>query len=379
MSEDYKFGIEEEYFINDAVKRDVARGRIREFFQSCSAHLSEDIQPEMLEPQVEIATTPVLDFADARSQLVNLRSSVGAIAREHNLSIMAAGTHPLAVWARVRPTPQPRYGKVMHDLQMVGSRTVVCGMHVHVEVPDLSARVDLMNRMQRYLPLLLALSTSSPFWQSQRTGLLGYRLAAYRELPRTGFPELFHDTADYQRYIDTLIEARAIENSSYVWWIIRPSLKHPTLELRVADSCTRVDDTLAIAALYRCLVRRLVRDPTLNAGQTGASRAINEENGWRAQRYGIHGSFVDEATRSAMPVRQMLDETLALVADDAKALGCESELDLCRWIIARGTSADRQLSLYTEALGRGLSGRDALGEVVDWLSAETVGEGIVRH
>lgn len=379
MSEDYKFGIEEEYFINDAVKRDVARGRIREFFQSCSEHLSEDIQPEMLEPQVEIATTPVLDFADARSQLVNLRSSVGAIAREHNLSIMAAGTHPLAVWARVRPTPQPRYGKVMHDLQMVGSRTVVCGMHVHVEVPDLSARVDLMNRMQRYLPLLLALSTSSPFWQSQRTGLLGYRLAAYRELPRTGFPELFHDTADYQRYIDTLIEARAIENSSYVWWIIRPSLKHPTLELRVADSCTRVDDTLAIAALYRCLVRRLVRDPTLNAGQTGASRAINEENGWRAQRYGIHGSFVDEATRSAMPVRQMLDETLALVADDAKALGCESELDLCRWIIARGTSADRQLSLYTEALGRGLSGRDALGEVVDWLSAETVGEGIVRH
>lgn len=379
MSEDYKFGIEEEYFINDAVKRDVARGRIREFFQSCSEHLSEDIQPEMLEPQVEIATTPVLDFADARSQLVNLRSSVGAIAREHNLSIMAAGTHPLAVWARVRPTPQPRYGKVMHDLQMVGSRTVVCGMHVHVEVPDLSARVDLMNRMQRYLPLLLALSTSSPFWQSQRTGLLGYRLAAYRELPRTGFPELFHDTADYQRYIDTLIEARAIENSSYVWWIIRPSLKHPTLELRVADSCTRVDDTLAIAALYRCLVRRLVRDPTLNAGQTGASRAINEENGWRAQRYGIHGSFVDEATRSAMPVRQMLDETLALVADDAKALGCESELDLCRWIIARGTSADRQLSLYTEALGRSLSGRDALGEVVDWLSAETVGEGIVRH
>ncbi|KAB0265610.1 carboxylate-amine ligase [Microvirga brassicacearum] len=379
MSEDYKFGIEEEYFINDAVKRDVARGRIREFFQSCSEHLSEDIQPEMLEPQVEIATTPILDFADARSQLVNLRSSVGAIAREHNLSIMAAGTHPLAVWSRVRPTPQPRYGKVMHDLQMVGSRTVVCGMHVHVEVPDLSARVDLMNRMQRYLPLLLALSTSSPFWQSQRTGLLGYRLAAYRELPRTGFPELFHDAADYQRYIDTLIEARAIENSSYVWWIIRPSLKHPTLELRVADSCTRVDDTLAIAALYRCLVRRLVRDPALNAGQTGASRAINEENGWRAQRYGIHGSFVDEATRSAMPVRQMLDETLALVADDAKALGCERELDLCRWIIARGTSADRQLSLYTEALGRGLSGRDALGEVVDWLSAETVGEGIVRH
>ncbi|HZH51517.1 MAG TPA: carboxylate-amine ligase [Microvirga sp.] len=379
MSGDYKFGIEEEYFINDASKRDIAKGRIKEFFEACREKLSEDIQPEMLEPQIEIATKPSLDFAEARLQLTNLRSSVGAIARDYNLSVMASGTHPIAVWARVRPNVQPRYGKVMHDLQMVGSRTILCGMHVHVEVPDLAARVDIMNRIQPYLPLLLALSTSSPFWQSQRTGLLGYRLAAYRELPRTGLPDLFQDADDYQRYIDTLVAARAIENSSYVWWVIRPSLKHPTLELRVADSCTRVDDTLAIAALYRCLVRRLHRDPTLNAGQTGASRAINDENGWRAQRYGIHGSFVDEASRSAKPVRQILDETIDLVAEDAKALGCERELDLARWIVARGTSADQQLTLYTEALGRGLSNRDALAGVVDWLSAETVGEPMIRH
>jgi carboxylate-amine ligase len=379
MNGEFKFGIEEEYFINDAFKRDVARGRIREFFEACRDKLSDDIQPEMLEPQIEIATKPSVDFSDARSQLVDLRSSVGSIARDYNLSVMASGTHPLATWARVRPNAQPRYGKVMHDLQMVGSRSVVCGMHVHVEVPDLATRIDIMNRIQPYLPLLLALSTSSPFWQSQRTGLLGYRLAAYRELPRTGLPDLFESAADYQRYIDTLVAARAIENSSYVWWVIRPSLKHPTLELRVADSCTRVDDTLAIAALYRCLVRHLSLDPKLNAGQTGASRAINDENGWRAQRYGIHGSFVDEASRSAKPVRQMLDETLDLVAEDAKALGCEREIDLARWIVARGTSADQQLTLYTEALGRGLASRDALAGVVDWLSAETVGESTVRH
>ncbi|MBF9231762.1 carboxylate-amine ligase [Microvirga alba] len=379
MSGEFKFGIEEEYFLNDVSKRDVARGRVKEFFASCRDNLSEDIQHEMLEPQIEIATKPCLDFADARAQLTGLRSSVGAIARDFNLSIVASGTHPLAVWARVRANGQARYGKVMHDLQMVGSRTVVCGMHVHVEVPDLALRVDIMNRIQPYLPLLLALSTSSPFWQAQRTGLLGYRLAAYRELPRTGLPDLFQDVKDYERYIDTLVAARAIENSSYVWWVIRPSLKHPTLELRVADSCTRVDDTLAIAALYRCLVRRLSLDPTLNAGQTGASRAINDENGWRAQRYGIHGSFVDEASRSAKPVRQILDETLALVAHDAQALGCERELDLARWIVARGTSADQQLTLYTEAIGRGLSSREALAGVVDWLSAETVGETVVRH
>lgn len=379
MSWDFKFGIEEEYFVNDAAKRDVARGKIKEFFASCREQVSESIQPEMLEPQIEIATKPMVDFSEARSQLADLRASVGTVARDYNLSIMASGTHPLAVWSRVRPNAQPRYGKVMHDLQMLGSRTVLCGMHVHVEVPDLSTRVDIMNRMQPFLPLLLALSTSSPFWQAQRTGLLGYRLAAYRELPRTGFPDLFDGPEDYQRYIDTLVAARAIENSSYVWWVIRPSLKHPTLELRVADSCTRVDDTITIAALYRCLVRRLSLDTTLNAGQTGASRAINDENGWRAQRYGIHGSFVDEKTRGAKPVRELLDEVLNLVADDARELGCEREIDLARWIVARGTSADQQLTLYTEALGRGLSSRDALAGVVDWLSAETVGETAHRH
>jgi glutamate---cysteine ligase / carboxylate-amine ligase len=379
MSWDFKFGIEEEYFVNDAAKRDVARGRIKEFFASCREQVSESIQPEMLEPQIEIATKPLVDFSEARSQLAGLRASVGAVARDYNLSIMASGTHPLAIWSRVRPNAQPRYGKVMHDLQMLGSRTVLCGMHVHVEVPDLSARVDIMNRIQPFLPLLLALSTSSPFWQAQRTGLLGYRLAAYRELPRTGFPDLFEGPEDYKRYIDTLVAARAIENSSYVWWVIRPSLKHPTLELRVADSCTRVEDTIAIAAIYRCLVRRLSLDTKLNAGQTGASRAINDENGWRAQRYGIHGSFVDEKTRSAKPVRELLDEVLDLVAEDARELGCEREIDLARWIVARGTSADQQLTLYTEALGRGLSIRDALTGVVDWLSAETVGASAHRH
>jgi carboxylate-amine ligase len=379
MNGEYRFGIEEEYFVNDAAKRDAARARTTEFFAKCREQFPKEIHREMLEPQVEIATPPCLDFAEARRHLAGLRSTIGDMAREQGLSIMASGTHPLAVWSRVRPNSQPRYGKVMHDLQMVGSRTVVCGMHVHVEVPDLGMRVDIMNRMQPYLPLLLALSTSSPFWQAQRTGLLGYRLAAYRELPRTGLPDLFDGQADYQRYIDTLVSARAIEDSSYIWWVIRPSLKHPTIELRVADSCTRVDDTLAIAALYRCLVRRLSLDPALNAGRTGASRAITDENCWRAQRYGIHGSFVDEKTRSAMPVSDMLNETLDQVEGDAKALGCERELDLTRWILARGTSADQQLTLYTEGLGRGLSSRDALAGVVDWLSAETTGRSIVHH
>jgi len=375
----FRFGIEEELFISEASRRDVARSRTAEFYQACRSVLDESVQREMLEPQIEVATSPCVDFAEARRQLAHLRASLSEIAREHGLTVMAAGTHPLAVWNRVRANRQPRYGKVMHDLQMIGSRAVVCGMHVHVEVPDPSARVDLMNRVQPFLPLLLALSTSSPFWQGQRTGLLAYRLAAYREMPRTGLPEFFADAADYQRFIDTLTAARAIEDSSFVWWVVRPSLKHPTLELRVADSCTRLDDVLGIAALYRCLVRRLTLEPGLNRGLGGASHAIIAENCWRAQRYGIHGSFVDEATRSARPVSEVLTETLALVRDDARALGCERELDLTRWTIARGTSADQQLLIHTDAVGRGLSSRAALERVVDWLVAETAGGGATAH
>lgn len=379
LQSDFKVGVEEQYFVNDARKRDAARAGMPEFFGAARAAFAQEVQREMLDPQIEVATPPARDFVAMRRHLAAMRRGLGDLAREHGLTIMACGTHPLAVWTRQRPSPQARYGKIMHDLQMLGSRNMVCGLHVHVEVPDPACRIDVMNRMLPIVPLFLALSTSSPFWQGTRTGLLGYRLAAHRELPRTGLPELFESRADYDRYIETLVAARAIEDSSYVWWVLRPSLRHPTLELRAADSCTRLDDTLAIAALYRCAVRRLVRDPRLHAGLTGASRAIVGENCWRAQRYGIHGSFVDEETRSAKPVRDVLSDLIALVREDARELGCEAELDLARWIVARGTSADQQLTLHTEALGRGLSSRDALASVVDWLAAETTGRDAVAH
>jgi glutamate---cysteine ligase / carboxylate-amine ligase len=374
MPGDFKFGLEEEFFISDAEKRDAARLRLKEFFAACGELFpSDDVQREMLEPQLEVASPPSVDFAETRRKLSSLRRDLGALASSLDLSIMAAGTHPIAAWTRQRTTQKARYGKLAVDLQMPGSRNMVCGLHVHVEVPDPAARVDLMTRMLPFMPLLLALSTSSPFWQGQRTGLMAYRLSVYRELPRTGLPELFDSAADYDRYVDALVAARAIEDSSYVWWVIRPSSKHPTLELRVADSCTRLDDGLAIAALYRCLVRRLVREARLNAGLTGASRGIIAENCWRAQRYGIHGSFIDEASRGARPVSEVLDDALALVADDAAALGCAPEVEGAREILARGTSADRQLMLHTDALGRGLGNREALAAVVDWLGAETLG------
>jgi glutamate---cysteine ligase / carboxylate-amine ligase len=231
-----------------------------------------------------------------------------------------------------------------------------------------------MTRMMPFLPLFLALSTSSPFWQARRTGLMGYRLAAYDELPRTGLPDLFEDQADYDRFISIMTETRAIQDSSYIWWAIRPSLKFPTLELRVADSCTTVGDAVRLAMLYRSLVRHLERNPIVNAGLTAASRAIAQENKWRAQRYGIHGSFIDEARRMLISVPEFLHGVIAMVAEDAEALGCARHLASMDDILRRGTSADRQIAVFTDRIGQGQSREEALGGVIEWLAAESGGQ-----
>jgi carboxylate-amine ligase len=329
----------------------------------------------MLQSQIEVATPVCETMAEARHSLAALRTGLAGLALEYGMALLACGTHPSAVWSRQRATEAARYDKLMRDLQMLGRRNQLCGMHIHVEVPDEDERIRLMGRMLPFLPLILALSTSSPFWQGQRTGLMGYRLSAYAELPRTGLPELFNDPADYRAYVETLVSAGAIKDASYIWWAIRPSHKHPTLELRIADSCTRLSDTLALAALYRCLVRHLLRRPALNADLTVATRAIATENMWRAERYGIHGGLIAPESRSMRTVSEILEELIEQLSDDAAALGCTADLAACRTIVAEGTSADRQLAVFEEARVRG--GQAAgLAAVVDWLASETRADGV---
>jgi glutamate---cysteine ligase / carboxylate-amine ligase len=370
---DYRFGIEEEYFLSDGATRAAVGNISPAFIADARAAFPGEVQREMLQSQIEVATPPVTDMAEARRILQNLRGGLSSIAADHGLLVTASGTHPSATWLRQRITAAARYDRIMRDLQMLGSRNQVCGLHVHVEIPDEDRRVNIMGRVLPWLPLLLALSTSSPFWQGHRTGLMGYRLAAYRELPRTGLPEVFDTAAEYRRYVDVMMQARAIENSSFVWWAIRPSRQHPTLELRIADSCSRLADTLGIAALYRCLVRRLDRDDTLSADTGPVTRALTAENIWRAQRYGIHAGLVDAASASMRPVAEWLDETITLVAEDAAALGCVAEVESLRDIMSRGTSADAQLAVFEEARTRLRQSEQALGAVVDWLATETRG------
>jgi len=368
----YRFGIEEEYFISDLRSRTVPSRMPKRFFRACKKALGDRVMNEMLQSQIEIATTPSRNMEDARNQLHQFRKRLADHAVGHGLGIIAAGTHPLALWPEQEQTAKHRYGPIMADLQMVGRRDMLCGMHVHVEVPNSARRVEIMYRAIPFLPILLALSTSSPFWQAHRSGLHGYRLAAFDELPRSGFPDLFKTLDEYQRYVDTLVGANVIPDASYIWWVIRPSLNNPTLELRIADSCTAIEDTLCIAAIFRCLVRHLSEQEDANVELGPAGRAIASENKWRAQRYGTSASFVDQASMKAVPISIVLRELVERLADDAKALGCVAEVSRAAEILKHGSSADRQLRVYEAARAAGQTRVQALKQVVDWLQQETI-------
>jgi carboxylate-amine ligase len=368
----YSIGIEEEFFVYDADSRRAVRRLDKNFLADAKARIGDRLMTEMLQSQIEVVTPPCESVAQARSHLARYRRALGKAARAHGLGIAALGTFPLAFWQEQVITRKPRYDAILEDLQMVGLRNMLCGMHVHVEVPDITTRVDLMRRLTPYLPLLLALSASSPFWQGHATGLRGYRLAAYDELPRTGLPELFRTGSEYSEYIAALAGAKIIPDASYIWWVIRPSMKFPTIELRIADSCTRLDDAVAIAALFRCLVRALDRDRALNAGFERVGRAITDENKWHAQRRGVDATFVDPFRRQPMSAREWLEEILDFTAEDAADFGCQREMgDLAR-IVDGGTSADAQLAVYSKATARGRQRLTALKDVVDWAARRTL-------
>jgi glutamate---cysteine ligase / carboxylate-amine ligase len=371
MTDSYQFGIEEEYFLVDAETKAVAITRPEHFLTALKSALGNQVTSEMLQGQIEVMTMPHVDAAAATAELRYLRQTVAKIAAEFGLGILASGTHPTGDWRKAQPSPGARYDAIMDDLQQIGLRDLLCGLHVHVELPEAADRVDVMTRMIPYLPLFLALSTSSPFWDSRRTGLKGYRLAAYDELPRTGVPELFRTTEEFDAYIAALTRAGVIEDSSYIWWAMRPSLKHPTLELRAPDSCTFVDDSVAIASLYRSLARLLVHNPLLNVDLTAVDRALVVENKWRAQRYGVSGTFVAPDAHKGISVAEMLEHVLEAILPHAEALGCAAQVRRCRAIVGGGTSADAQLAVYAAHESREGDTR-ALAAVNDWIAAATL-------
>src|SRR4029079_13150049 len=262
-------------------------------------------------------------------------------------------THPFAHWQLQRHTDQERYNLLARDIQGPLRRLVICGMHVHVGLEDPQLRIDLMNQMAYFLPHLLALSTSSPFWRGEDTGLKSYRISGFQGLPRTGLPQGFASWGEYQRHVGVLVSAGLIDDASKLWWDLRPSARFPTLDMRITDVCTSLDDAIAIAALCRCLLRMLWRLRRSNQRWRLYAHMLIYENRWRAQRYGIEEGLVDFGKGVVVPYRDLLEEILELVAPDADFFGCQAEVAHARTILARGTSADRQRQVYRQAVAEG--------------------------
>jgi carboxylate-amine ligase len=338
---EYSFGIEEEYFLADETTLEARHTTSDDFFEAVNWSTGGQAMREMLQAQLEVATNVHVDVRDACQELKFLRREASKVASQFGLAIMASGTHPTAFWRDSKLSPKARYEDMIEDLRVVGRRNMLCGMHVHVQLPDPAKRFPVMCSMIPYLPLFIALATSSPFWNGRATGLKGYRLAAYDELPRTGLPELFCTEDQYRNYVEGLTRSGVMPDESYIWWAMRPSMRHPTLELRAPDSCTKLEDAVAIASLYRALARHLFERLAEGEQVTVLDRALAVENKWRAQRYGIDCSFVTKAGPIALS--DFLSELIDRIADDAEHLRCRSEVEHCKTIARNGSSADHQL------------------------------------
>ena len=368
----FTIGIEEEYLLVDADSRDLIHEAPPTMLAACEKALEGQVTPEFLQCQIEVGTRVCNTIGEARNDLAHLRKTVAGVARDHGLAMIAASTHPFATWGAQKRTPKERYEVIEQDLQEVVRRLVISGMHVHVAVEDDDLRIDLMNQAAYILPHLLALSTSSPFWQGHDTGLKSYRIAVWDELPRTGLPAQFDSFGEFQRHVDVLVRAGLIEDGTKIWWDVRPSVRFPTLEVRICDICTRLEDTICIAALYRCWLRMLYRLRLNNQRWRRYEPMLTGENRWRAQRYGIDRGLVDFGKGAVVPYSQLLEEMILLLRDDAEFFDCVAEVEHAREVLARGTSAHRQVNTYKEALSEGASEEEALKAVVDMLIEDTM-------
>ncbi len=366
---DFTIGIEEEYLLVDRDSLALAPAP-PELMEKCAAALKGQFSPEFLECQVEIGSKVCANVGEARDDLRHLRSTVAKCAAEHNLAPIAASCHPFSDWRDQHHTKKDRYNELRDDLAGVVRRLLICGMHVHVGLPDNDMRIDVMNQLSYFLPHLLALSCSSPFWQGEDTGLSCYRLTVFDNLPRTGLPPKLDGWGEYERSVKALVDLGVIEDSSKIWWDLRPSSRFPTIEARICDVSPRLETTLTLAAMIQSLTRMLWRLQLKNQRWRLYDNFLISENRWRAQRYGIREGLIDFGAREIIPFSQVLDDLIALAGEDAEALGCRAELDHARNMLMDGTSSDQQRAVFNDALAAGKPREDALKDVVRHLIEE---------
>lgn len=364
--EELTIGIEEEYQIVDQETGELT-SYISEFLDQGAVLFREQVKPELLQSQVEVGSHVCRNIQEAKKELKRLRGMINEIAEENGRKIVAAGTHPFSSWKDQLVTEKARYEKLISNMQYIAKRLLIFGMHIHVGVPDKKMRIDVMNQLRYFLPHILTLSTSSPFWMGEYTGFKSFRSVVFENLPRTGLPDYFESAGEYDRYIDTLVKTNCIEDASKIWWDVRPHPTFPTLEVRVCDCVTKVDEAIAIAALIQALVAKLIQLRKNNQTWRHYRRGFVNENKFRAIKEGVEGDLIDFGKEKEIPTRSLILELIEFLEDVIDQLGTEDEIAYIQKMLQEGTSAERQLETYRET--------DSMDAVMDQLIDETL-EGV---
>jgi carboxylate-amine ligase len=350
MFDQFTLGIEEEFQIVDPVTREL-KSHVSEILDEGKLLLGEKIKPEMIQSMIEVGTGVCANIQEAREDISKLRCIISSLARKKGMVIVAASTHPFSKWSEQEIYDGARYKLLVDELQMVARSLLIFGVHVHVGIPDNDRRIHIMNAARYFLPHVLAMTTSSPFWLGFNTGLKSYRCEVFKKFPRTEIPDHFESFQQYQSYLDLLVKMNCIQDGSKIWWDVRPHHLFPTLEFRICDIPTRVDDTIAVAALFQAIVAKLTVLIEKNLGFRLYHRRLIQENKWRAIRYGLDGKLLDLGKQKEVPVKDLIRELLDFVDDVLDDLGSRKEVEHVHTILERGTSADDQLRVYEETGG----------------------------
>lgn len=366
---EFTIGVEEEYLLVDRDSLELAEAP-EALMQECLDDLQDQVSPEFLQCQIEVGTKVCRTVGEARDDLRRLRAGVMKHAANHGLAPIAVSCHPFAEWKKQHHTNKDRYNALHKDLAGVARRMLICGMHVHVGIGNEDLRADLMNQFAYFLPHLLALSASSPYWQGEDTGLASYRITIFDNLPRTGLPPRFHSWAEYKRSVQVLVDLGVIEDSTKIWWDLRPSGRFPTLESRICDVSPRLEHTMALAALTQATIRMLYRLALKNQRWRIYDTFLVGENRWRAQRYGVNEGIIDFGLRRIAAFPEIVEEWIELIEEDAGVLRSTEEIHRARDIVEHGTSSDRQRQVYAAAREGGEDHASALRSVVRHLIEE---------
>jgi carboxylate-amine ligase len=365
MFDQFTMGIEEEFQIVDPESREL-KSHVSEILDEGKLLLGEKLKPEMIQSMIEVGTGVCRNVQEAREDISKLRCIISSLARKKGMEIVAASTHPFSHWGDQKIFDDQRYDIIVEELQMVARSLLIFGLHVHIGIESPERRIQIMNAARYFLPHVLAMTTSSPFWLGHNTGLKSYRSEVFKKFPRTDIPDHFESHQQFQSYVDLLIKMNCIDNAKKIYWDVRPHPFFPTLEFRICDIPTRVDDTVAIAALFQAIVAKVDSLIEKNLGFRLYHRRLIQENKWRAIRYGLDGKLLDLGKQKEVPVKDLIRELLDFVDEVVDPLDSRKEIEHIHTILDRGTSADEQLKVFEE------NGSNNFFPVVDMLIKNTL-------